>query len=101
MICFLRNENTGRRFCTGGGELFIAGDDGGLDRGVSSDHTAGEFFGLDVGGSEASLGIIESFKVVPDVCIFVVSTSVASKAHSTRLRLVGGSSSYRERFCRA
>lgn len=28
------------------------GEEGGLDRGAASDHIAGEFFGLDVGGSE-------------------------------------------------
>ena len=51
---FLINEKTGRLFWGGGGELFGTGDDGGLDRDASSDHTAGEFFVLDVGGSEVS-----------------------------------------------
>jgi hypothetical protein len=43
-------EKTARRLWCGGGELFGIGEEGGLDRGASSDHIAGEFFGLDVGG---------------------------------------------------
>lgn len=43
MACFLKREKTGRRFWSGGGELVGTGEDGGLDRGASSDHTAGEF----------------------------------------------------------
>jgi hypothetical protein len=54
LACFLNKEKTGRRCCGGGGELVGMGEDGGLDRGASSDHTAGEFFGLDVGGSDDS-----------------------------------------------
>jgi hypothetical protein len=45
----LNIENTGRRFWTGGGELHGTGDDGELDRGGSSEKTAGESFGLEGG----------------------------------------------------
>jgi hypothetical protein len=36
------------------------GEDGGLDRGASSDHAADVVFGLDVKGPEASTGDSES-----------------------------------------
>ena len=52
--CLLNMEKTGRRFWRAGGELRGTGDDGGLDRGTSSEKIAGEFFGLDVGGIELS-----------------------------------------------
>jgi hypothetical protein len=61
LVCFLNREKTGRRFWIGGGELVGKGEDGGLDRGVSSDHSTGELFGLDVGGSVVSRGATESF----------------------------------------
>jgi len=97
---FLMNEKTGRRFWSGGGELFGTGDDGGLDRGASSDHTAGEYFGLDVGGSEGSQGLSEVYATASMGCVAAIPVSVVSGAHSTRLRFAGGSSSYNERFCR-
>jgi hypothetical protein len=77
------------------------GEDGGLDRGVASDHSAGEFFGLDVGGSEAPRGGSESFGGASSGHVPGILTSVVFTAHSTRLRLVGGSSSYSGRFWRA
>jgi hypothetical protein len=101
LACFLNRENTGRRFWTGEGELVGKGEDGGLDRGASSDQSAGEFLGLDVGGSEASRGAVESFMRASSGFVLAVSTSVVCMAHSTRLRLVGGSSSYSWRFFRA
>jgi hypothetical protein len=54
LTCFLNSEKTGRRFCSGGGELEGTGEDGGLDRGASSDHIAGDDLGLDVAGPEVS-----------------------------------------------
>jgi hypothetical protein len=59
LTCFRKSEKTGRRFCNGGGELVGMGEEGGLDRGASSDHTAGEFFGLDVEGSEGSRSVLQ------------------------------------------
>jgi hypothetical protein len=93
LTCFLNREKTGRRFCTGGGELVGKGEDGGLDRGVSSDQSAGEFLGLDVGGSPGFRGAVESFTEASDVFVLAMLTSVVCIAHSTRLRLAGGSSS--------
>jgi hypothetical protein len=93
LSCFLRNEKAGRRFCCGGGELLGTGEDGGLDRGASSENTPGKFFGLDVGGSEDSVGAFETSEGGSTVCAAVCSVSAASGARSTRLRLVGGSSS--------
>lgn len=101
LACFLKREKTGRRFWTGGGELVAKGEDGGLDRGVASDHSAGEFFGLDVGGSAVAGGDSESFTGASSGHVLEIMTSVVCTAHSTRLRLVGGSSSYSGRFCRA
>jgi hypothetical protein len=93
LACFLNREKIGRRFGTGGGELAGKGEDGGLDRGVSSDQSAGEFLGLDVGGSMALRGATESFTEASDGLVLAILTSVVCIAHSTRLRLVGGSSS--------
>lgn len=93
LVVFLKKEKTGRRFCGCGGELFGTGDEGGLDRGASSDHVACESFGLDVGGSEdvgADAGISACDLIVCDVGIVVATVTGAL---STRLRLVGGSSS--------
>jgi hypothetical protein len=47
-------EKTGRRLWRAGGELCGTGDDGGPDRGSSSEKMAGESFGLDVGGVDDS-----------------------------------------------
>jgi hypothetical protein len=69
------------------------GDDGGLDRGASSDHTAGESFGLDVGSSESSRVRSSWVTGASLVGVPIVSRSVGFGGHSTRLRLVGGSSS--------
>ena len=54
LVCLLKIEKTGRRFWRAGGELRGIGEDGGLDRGGSSEKTAGESFGLDGGGVEDS-----------------------------------------------
>jgi hypothetical protein len=54
LVCLLNMENTGRRFWRTVGELRSAGDDGGLDRGGSSEKIVGESFGLNVGGVEVS-----------------------------------------------
>lgn len=92
LTCFLKSEKTGLRFCSGGGELEGTGEDGGLDRGAS-DQIGGDDLGLDVGGSEAPF--VGSF-TVSGACRTVDIVSVVSvdcTAHSTRLRLVGGSSS--------
>lgn len=90
---FLMKEKTDRRFCCGGGELSGMGDDGGLDRSASSDQTADKCFGLDLGGSEdmarATGGSSKDSTFGRDAS----SLSVLSSTRSTRLRLVGGSSS--------
>jgi hypothetical protein len=91
--CVLNIENTGRRFWRAEGELRGAGDDGGLDRGGSSEKTAGESFGLDVGGVEVSR-VRDEILAAGDVAIvFKISVLVLSVVVPTRLRLVGGSSS--------
>jgi len=100
LAVFRNNEKTGRRFCCCRGELNGTGDDGGLDRGASSDHIAGEFLGLDVGGSDDSRGAVEisgSDSTRKDAVTVVWTVWCVD---STRLRLVGGPSSYSERFCR-
>jgi hypothetical protein len=93
LVCFLNMENTGRRFCRAGGELRGAGDEGGLDRDASSEKMAGESFGLDVGGVQVSRGGAQLSSVEETVGAFTMSTLVFSTVDSTRLRLVGGSSS--------
>jgi hypothetical protein len=69
------------------------GEDGGLDRGASSDHTAGESFGLDVRGSEDSRKASGSSFGDTIVGASVILEALGSGVRSTRLRLVGGSSS--------
>jgi hypothetical protein len=86
-------ENTGRRFCRAGGELRSAGDEGGLDRGASSEKMAGESFGLDMGGVDVSRGGPQFSRIEETVADSIMSTLVFSTVDSTRLRLVGGSSS--------
>jgi hypothetical protein len=93
LTCLLNREKTGRRFWTGGGELVVMGEDGGLDRGTSSDHGAGELFELDVGGSAISRGGSESIAGTSSGSVLGVLSSVVCTAHSTRLRLAGGSAS--------
>jgi hypothetical protein len=91
--CFLKSEKTGRLFWGGGGELRGTGDDGGLDRGASSDHTTAGVSGLDVGGSGMSTSDSESprrgFK---DRGLCMSAFVVSSSTHATRLRLAGASS---------
>ena len=79
----------------GGGELRGAGDDGGLDRGGSSEKTAGESLGLDGGAVELSRSHSrDEMTIVRAVSKEVkVVVSVLSIVVSTRLRLVRGSSS--------
>lgn len=86
-------EKTGRRFWTGGGELHGTGDDGGLDRGGSSEKTAGESFGLDGGGVELPRPTDETMTAGAASGDVKVAAWVLSVVVSTRLRLVGGSSS--------
>jgi hypothetical protein len=90
--CFFTNENTGRRLCSGGGELCCTGDDGGLDLGASSDQIAAEVFGLDVGGSEESHVGFEQL-IGANISALRCSALLLSRVRSTRLRLIGGSSS--------
>lgn len=98
---FLNKENTGRRFCWAGGELCGVGDDGGLDRSGSSEKIADVFFGLEEGGAEASHGIEEHFTGEELAGAVDTSISVLLSVCSTRLRFVGGDSSYNGRFfCR-
>jgi hypothetical protein len=98
LICFLMKEKAHLRFCIGGGELFCMGDDGGLDRGASSDQTAGEVFGLDVGGSEDSQRDSVPLAIIFGTRVLVMLVSESSVGRSTRRRLVGGSSSWSGRF---
>jgi hypothetical protein len=98
LICFLNMEKTDRRFRIAGGELVGTGEEGeegeegGLDRGASSDHISGGLFGLEVAISDESRGISESMVAV-SLCGAEDFASIVSPAMSTRLRLVGGSSS--------
>lgn len=96
----LKMENTGRRFGTGGGELVWPSSDGGLDLGTSSDHIPEEFFGLDVGGSDDSKISFLHGELVVSPSTIGIEPSILFTGFSTRLRLVGGSSSYSVRFCR-
>jgi hypothetical protein len=92
MGCFLKIEKTDRRLSIAGGELVGTGEDGGLDRGASSDHIVGVTFGLEVGrcddsGDNSQSLTTASFSVVEELVSTVLS------AFSTRLRLEDGSSS--------
>jgi hypothetical protein len=89
----LNIENTGRRFWRAGGELRGAGEDGGLDRGGSSEKTAGVSFGLDAGDIEVSRVGDEPLAAGDVALVFRISVLVLSIVVSTRLRLVSGSSS--------
>jgi hypothetical protein len=91
LFCFLRKEKTGRLLGARGGELVGTGDDGGLDRGTSSDHGADDDLGLDVRGSEVSR--VGERRFEGDEYVAVASASWSTVVVSTRLRLVGGSSS--------
>jgi hypothetical protein len=93
LSCFRRNEKTGRRFWGGGGELLGTGDDGGLDRGTSSDHIADDDLGLDAGGCEVARVEEWLFEGDDGNAVSRTSTSWITVVVSTRLRLVGGASS--------
>jgi hypothetical protein len=93
LTCFLNIEKTGRRFWTGGGELRGTGEDGGLDRGGTSEKTADELFGLDGGETELERVIDEGMTLEAVSEDINVVGSVLSIVFSVRLRLVGGSSS--------
>lgn len=89
----LNSENTGRLFGSGGGELSSAGDDGGEDRAggsevgcIGSDGCGLELSGAELirAGDKGSMG---------DLGAGAVEGEDAVLACSTRLRLVGGSSS--------
>jgi len=88
VACLLRKPKTGRRLCSPEGELRGAGDEGGLDRGGSSEKTTGESRGLDAGGADDSrvgeevLGVGE---------IARAAASGLSTLIPTRLRFAGGS----------
>jgi hypothetical protein len=86
-------EKIGRRFWRAGGELRGTGDDGGLDQGSSSEKIAGESFGLDGGDVGVSRAGDEVLRAGEDVVAVRFLASVCSSVVSTRLRLVGGSSS--------
>ena len=98
---FLNRENVVRRLWIGGGELCIVGDEGGLDRGSASENKAGNSPGLDGCGVELSRAMVCVLTGDSGGGFGAASTSVLSGVHSTRLRLVGGSSGKRGRFvCR-
>lgn len=92
LVCFLNIEKTDRRLCITGGELVGTGEDSGLDRGASSDHMAGEFFGLEVVEPDDSRGASESITTA-SLSVAEELVSTVFSAFSTRLRLVNGSSS--------
>jgi hypothetical protein len=85
-------EKTGRRFWRGGGELFGTGEEGGLDRGTSSDQIPDEVFGLEVEASGTSRAEVVRLEG-EEVARFVGTPISLMGVCSTRLRLVGGSSS--------
>ena len=77
------------------------GDDGGLDRGGSSEKIACESFGLDGGGVDESRVGDEVSRGCATGNVFIIAVSMLSILSSTRLRLVGGSSLYSVRLvCR-
>lgn len=90
MSFLLNKENTGRLFRSGGGELFSAGEDGGEHGVGASEKVGSDGCGLEVRGVEfirvGDRGSVGSLGTV-------VVEVVGSTASSTRLRLVGGSSS--------
>ena len=76
-------------------------DDGGLDRGGSSEKIAGSSFGLDGGGVDDSRAGDEALRGCATGNVFIIAVSMLSILSSTRLRLVGGSSLYSVRLvCR-
>lgn len=94
----LNSENTGRLFGSGGGELSSAGEEGGEDR-VAGSEVGGNGCGLELRGAEliraGDRGFIGDFGAGVEVGEDAISSC------STRLRLVGGSSSWSGRFvCR-
>lgn len=87
----LNSEKTGRRFTSGGGELSSAGDDGGDDRVGASEKVGSEGCGLELRRADPKRVGDKGF--TGDLGTGVVEGVGSLSASSTRLRLVGGSSS--------
>ena len=86
----MNSEKTGRLFTSAGGELAGAGDEGGDERAGASE------VGRDGGGLEltgAELIRVGDSDFTGDLAVGVAEGVDSILASSTRLRLVGGSSS--------
>ena len=98
-VCRFTNENIGLRLRMGGVELCGAGDEGGLDRGASSENNVTSL-GLD-GSAELSraeeLSRNRGAKSASSLSLIVLVSS-GGGVDSTRLRFTAGSSSYNEGF---
>jgi hypothetical protein len=101
-LCFrFKAENIGRLLGRGGEEICGPGEDGGVDRGGSSENISVISLGLDGGSAEFSRTGEELRDEMTVVAWFARSVSLVFFGVSTRLRFVGGSASYNECFlCR-
>jgi len=101
-FCFrFRTEKIGRLLGRDGEEVCGPGEDGGVDCGGASENNSAGSFGLDEGSAELPRAGDELRGGRFVVALCASSVSLVSSVVSTRLRFVGGSSSYSECFlCR-